>query len=141
VLVAVPGSRSGFKPCTVRPFSVWPVRGLNPDDAGGRQLGKSGNSVMIALAPLSHVIQPLPLATTAPLLRTAFTLVVATPINTLVYRRIFCISLYQHTVHSDIPLAMDNPTEEITRVVHKLCQGSPAEQVKTPTMIILDTLC
>ena len=49
----------------------------------------------------------------------------------------FCI-LYNNTLHiivptyftSPHPVAMDNPTEEITGVVHKLCQGSPAEQVR-----------
>lgn len=83
-VVVVPGSRSGFKPRTVRAVVVWPVRGLNPDRGGGRRFGKSGNSVMIALTPLSHVIQPLPLATAAHLIRTAFTLVVARPINIFV---------------------------------------------------------
>jgi len=65
--------------------------------------GKSGTSVMIALAPLSHVTQPLPLATTALLLRTAYTLDVSRPITTFVYCPISCISLYLQTVHLDIP--------------------------------------
>jgi hypothetical protein len=69
--------------------------------------------------------------TTAPLLRTAPTLVLARPINT--FRSLHCIlnltvptsyCIFRHS------LAMDNPTEEITGVVHKLCQGSPAEQVR-----------
>jgi hypothetical protein len=36
---------------------------------------------------------------------------------------------------------MDNPTEEITGVVHQLCQGTPAEQVRGAITVLSQTPC
>lgn len=58
-----------------------------------------------------------------------FLLAASILVDTLAYR--ISLYFYIHNISiSPYHPAMDNPTEDITRVVHTLCQGSPAEQVR-----------